>query len=105
MASPPAQPPPGPASIKQAGSKLVNDVPEPADVSYDAGNIKLFGSLQSETLNWKKLTVKHGGKTYPYLASTGCKGSRAYSIAYTATESTSGSPTVGAGTVKGSGKC
>ena len=91
--------------IKQAGRKFVNNVPEPADVSYDAGNINLFGSLQSETLNWKKLTAKHSGKTYGYLMSTGCKGSRPYSIAYTATESNTGSPTLGAGTVKGSGKC
>jgi hypothetical protein len=75
--------------IKQAGSKFINNVPEPPDVSYNAGNLNgsLFGSLQNETLNWNKVTVKHGGKVYPYLASIGCKGSRAFSIKYTATTS------------------
>jgi hypothetical protein len=94
-------------SIKQAGSKLVNDVPEPPDVSTNAGNLNsLFGSLESETLNWKKVTAQHAGRTYGYLMSTGCKGSRAFSIKYTATTSLSPSPAnESSGTVKGSGKC
>ncbi|HEX3805097.1 MAG TPA: hypothetical protein VHV75_19890 [Solirubrobacteraceae bacterium] len=93
---------------KQSGSKWINDVPEPADVSYNAGNLNgsLFGSLQSETLNWKKVTVKHGGKTYPYLASIGCKGSRSYSIKYTATTSaTVSAASSSSGTVTGKSGC
>lgn len=93
-------------TISQAGKYLVTDVPEPADVSYNAGNTGLFGSLQTEVLKYKRLTVKKGKKIYPYIESFGCtKHSRPYTITYTATESTTGSPTVGSGTVKGSAKC
>ena len=49
------------------------------------------------------MSVKKGKKVYPYIESIGCaKHSRPYTITYTATESISGSPTVGSGTVKGS---
>jgi hypothetical protein len=95
-------------SVKEQGNKWVTDVPEPPDVSYNAGNLNgsLFGSLQSETLTWKKVTVKHAGKVYPYLSSTGCKGSRAYSIQYTATTSASvSSSTESTGTVSGKSGC
>ena len=94
------------AKVYQAGANLVIDDPEPADVSYNAGGLGLFGSLQSETLNFKKLSVKKAGKVYPFIESTGCKShARPFTIAYTATESTSGSPTVGTGTVTGSANC
>lgn len=94
-------------NVSGAGGKWITDVPEPADVSYNAGNLgSLFGSLQSETLNWKNVTVKHAGKVYPYLASTGCKGSRVYSIKYTATTTTSPSAAnESAGTVTGKSGC
>ncbi len=93
-------------SVSEQGRYLVTNTPEPADVSYNAGNVGLFGSLQNETLKFKKLTVKHAGKVYPYLESTGCsKGARPFTITYTATESNTGSPTVGTGTVKGSASC
>lgn len=92
--------------VSQSGKNLVTDVPEPADVSYNAGNVGLFGSLQSETLKYKRMTVKKGKKVYPYFVSVGCKsGSRPYTITYTATESNTGSPTVGSGTVSGTNKC
>jgi len=92
--------------ISQQGKYFVTDTPEPGDVSYNAGNVGLFGSLQSETLNFKRLTVKHAGKVYPYLESVGCANhARPFTIAYTATESNSGSPTVGTGTVKGTAAC
>lgn len=93
-------------TVSQAGKKLVTNTPEPADVAYNAGNTGLFGSLVSETLHFKKVTVKKGKKAYPYIESIGCtKHSRPYSITYTATESNTGSPTVGSGTVKASAKC
>lgn len=92
--------------LSEHGRYLVTDTPEPADVAYNAGNEGLFGSLESETLSFKKLTVKHDGSVYPYLESTGCtKRARPFTITYTATESGSGSPTVGTGTVKGSASC
>lgn len=92
--------------VSEQGKNLVTDVPEPADVSYNAGNVGLFGSLETETLHFRKMTVKKGGKVYPYIESTGCKKhARAYSITYTATQSNTGSPTEAVGTVKGSASC
>ena len=92
--------------VYEQGKYFVTDTPEPADVSYNAGNVGLFGSLESETLNFKKLTVKHAGKVYPYLESVGCsRHVRPFTITYTATQSNSGSPTVGSGTVKGMAGC
>ena len=94
------------SKVSQRGKYFLTDTPEPADVSYNAGNVGLFGSLEAETLNFKKLTVKHAGKVYPYLESIGCtKHSRPWSITYTATDSNSGTPTVGSGTVTGAAKC
>ena len=54
-------------TISESGKYLVTNVPEPADVSYNAGNISLFGSLQTEMLHFKKMTVKKGGKVYSVL--------------------------------------
>ena len=94
------------SKVSQQGKYLVTNTPEPADVSYNAGNVGLFGSLESETLHFKRLTVKHAGKVYPYLESIGCtKHARPFTITYTATDSNSGSPTVGSATVKGTAKC
>jgi hypothetical protein len=94
-------------TVSQAGKYLDTNVPEPPDVSYNAGNIGLFGSLQVEVLHFKKMTVKKGRKTYPYIESIGCaKQARPFSITYTAT--TSNSPSSGnesGATVKGSTKC
>lgn len=92
--------------VSEQGKYLVTNVPEPPDVSYNAGNIGLFGSLQSEVLHFKKMTVKKHGKVYPYIESIGCsKHARPYSAAFTATESNTGSPTLGQATVKGAAKC
>jgi len=92
--------------VREQGKYLVTDVPEPADASYNAGNIGLFGSLETEVLHFKKMTVKKGGKTYPFIESTGCtRHSRPFTITYTATQSNSGSPTEGVGTVKGTARC
>ncbi|MDE3132686.1 MAG: hypothetical protein KGL15_01325 [Acidobacteriota bacterium] len=93
-------------AVSQAGKNLVTNTPEPADVAYNAGNTGLFGSLVTEKLTFRKLTVKKGTKVYPFIESIGCmKHSRPYSITYTATESNTGSPTVGSGTVKASASC
>jgi len=93
-------------TVSESGKNLITNVPEPADVSYNAGNVGLFGSLQTEVLKFKKLTVKKGKKVYPYIESTGClKKARAYSVTYTATQSNTGSPTEAVGTVKGSAGC
>lgn len=93
-------------TVHQAGKYLVTDVPEPADVSYNAGNVGLFGSLQKEVLHFRRMTVKKGKKIYPYIESFGClKRTRPYTITYTATESNTGSPTVGSATVRGKAGC
>ena len=94
-------------TVSEAGRTFVTDVPEPADVSYDAGNIGLFGSLKTEKLTFKRLTVKHGGKVIPFLASIGCqKGARRFSVTYTATTSNSpSSANESTGEVKGTHKC
>ncbi len=61
-----------PGTVKSQGGYLVNNVPEEADISFNAGNAGLWSPLISETLNWGgKVKVK--GKTYSYIVSTGCK--------------------------------
>jgi hypothetical protein len=93
-------------TVSQHGPYLITDVPEPADVSYNAGNVGLFGSLQTEVLHFKRMSVKKGGKLYPFIESTGClKRARPYTVTYSATQSNSGSPVEAVGTVKGSARC
>ena len=94
-------------TVSEMGRTLVTNVPEPADVAYDAGNINLFGSLQTETLTFKKMTVRHGGKLIPFFASIGCqKGARPFSVTYTATTSNSpSSANESTGEVKGTHRC
>jgi hypothetical protein len=78
---------PFPGTIKQQGKNQIVDIPLPPDVSTNAGNIGLYGSLIAETMNWKKLTIKKHGKTVAYEASVGCKGgSRPYTVSFTAVE-------------------
>lgn len=106
---------PGTALVK--GGLLVNNVPEDANISFNAGGTGDWGSLISETLVWSA-TVKHAGKTYPFLVSTGCTKAKTHTwtAAYTATDATGNAstapttippaannlPTV---TVKGVSKC
>jgi hypothetical protein len=93
-------------TVSESGKNLVTNVPEPADVAYNAGNIGLFGSLETEVLHFRKMTVKKGNKVYPFIESTGClKRARAYTVSYDATQSNTGTPTEAAGTVKGTAKC
>jgi hypothetical protein len=94
-------------TVSQAGKYLVTNVPEPPDVSYNAGNVGLFGSLETEVLHFKKMSVKKNGKIYPFIESIGCtKKSRPYTITYTATTSnTPSAANESSGTVTGSASC
>lgn len=93
-------------TVTQAGKYLDTNTPEPADVSYNAAGIGLFGSLESETLNFKKLSITKDKKVYPFFESIGClHGTRPWTITYTATDSNSGKPTYAPATVKGTAKC
>jgi hypothetical protein len=94
-------------TVADVGKTLVTNVPEAADVSYDAGNIHLFGSLETEKLTFKQQTVRHAGKLVPFFASIGCqKGARPFSVTYTATTSNSpSSANESTGEVKGTHKC
>lgn len=83
------------ATYKESGSSLILNVPLPADVSTNAGNLNAFwAAINSETLNFKKISVKNK----PVIVSTGCKkNKRAYTLAFnitngskTTTQSTSG---------------
>jgi len=76
-------------TIKQVGNSIVQDTPLPADVSTNAGNVGLYGSLEMETLNWSKLTTKVGGKTVPFIQSTSCTAhSRPFTVTFKATDAT-----------------
>lgn len=89
-------------SLREVHGALVNDTPLPPDVSTNAGNIGLYSSLEAETLTFMKRTetVKH--HTFAFLSSVGCvKGSRPFTVTYTATNGT----TKQTSSVKGTAKC
>jgi hypothetical protein len=94
-------------TVSQSGKYLVTNTPEPPDVSYNAGNVGLFGSLVTEVLNFKKATVRHAGKTLPFIESVGCsKHARPFTVKYTATTSnTPSSANESGATVSGSAGC
>ena len=94
-------------TVSQAGKYLVTNTPEPADVSYNAGNVGLFGSLVTETLKFRKATTRHAGKTLPFIESIGCSAhARPFTIQYQATTSnTPSSANESSATVKGSSNC
>lgn len=97
---------PYPATYKTKGKYLVVDVPVPHYVSFPAPGVA--GSLETEHLNWLKLTKKVHGKTVAASASVGClKGKRPYSMTFTANLPTStGAPGPNeVHTVKGSAPC
>jgi len=77
-----------PGTDKFSGGYLINNVPEEADISFNAGGAGLWSPLISETLKWNgKVTVK--GKSYPFMVSTGCKANkRPWSVTYTGTDYT-----------------
>jgi hypothetical protein len=75
-------------TIKQVGNSIVQDTPLPPDVSTMVAGLTVYGSLIHYTLNWSKATMKVKGKTVAFVSSTGCKGSRKYSVAFTATDTT-----------------
>jgi hypothetical protein len=90
-------------TIKQSGKKIVNDNTLPGDVSTSAGGFPgVYSALQAETLKFKKLTIKSGGKTVAFLSSTGCTaGGHAWTELFSATN---GSKTESA-TETGKAKC
>jgi hypothetical protein len=95
--------PPYAGKFSKSGKNLILNVPLPADISTAvAGHSDLYGSLIKETITFPQLTTKVKGKSVAYVASTGCKGKRAYSETYTATN---GSGTTESDTVTGSAKC
>lgn len=92
------------ATIKQKGNEIVQDTPLPPDVSTNAGNVGLYGSLTTETLKWNKLTTTVNGKSVPFIESIGCKGgTRPYTATFKAI-GPNGVPSV-TNTVTGSAKC
>ena len=92
----------------------VNNVPEDANISFEAGGLPAWGALLSENLKWSD-TVKVHGKKYSYLVSSGCKKTRKFSATFTGTnftgtatgptEDAPSSSLLPAVTVKGTTKC
>jgi len=85
------------------GKYSVQNVPLPPDISTEAGGLKgVYGSLITETVNWKKLTTKKHGKTVSFFSSIGCQGKkRPFSVTYTAVNGSAKETQ----TVTGSAKC
>jgi hypothetical protein len=74
---------PYPATYKSQGKYLAVDVPVPHYVSFPAPGAA--GSLETEHLNWLKVTKKVHGKTVAATASVGClKGKRPYTTTFKA---------------------
>ena len=98
---------PYPATYKTKGKYLVVDVPVPHYVSFPAPGVA--GSLETEHLNWLKVTKKVHGKTVAASASIGClKGKRPYTMTFKANlpNSTTGAPgPTETKTVSGSAPC
>jgi hypothetical protein len=105
---------PYPATVVSKGGYAVNNVPEDANISFEAGGLPAWGALLAENLKWGD-TVKVHGKKYSFIVSTGCKKSRNYSAQFTATNftGTATSPTqdapsnalLPAVTLKGTTRC
>jgi hypothetical protein len=105
---------PYPGTVATKGGYAVNNVPEDANISFEAGNLPEWGALISENLKWSD-TVKVHGKSYSYIVSSGCKKSRKFTAQFTGTDFTGSatSPTEDAPssswlapvTVKGTAKC
>jgi hypothetical protein len=105
---------PYPGTVASKGGYAVNNVPEDANISFEAGGLPAWGALLSENLKWSD-TIKVHGKKYSYIVSTGCKKSRKYTAQFTGTNFTgsASSPTedapsnalLPAVTVTGTTKC
>lgn len=94
------------ATYRQAGRYLISEVRAPADVSYDAGRVGLFGSVDRESLDFRRTSISAGGRLYPFIESTGCPGhGRAYAITFTSTSSATGSPASSPATLRGRMGC
>jgi hypothetical protein len=76
---------PYPATYKTQGKYLVVDVPVPHYVSFPGP--QLAGSLETEHLNWLKVTKKVKGKTVAATSSIGCqKGKRPFAVTFKANQ-------------------
>jgi hypothetical protein len=105
---------PYPGTVASKGGYAVNNVPEDANISFEAGGLPAWGALISENLKWND-TIKVHGKSYSYIVSTGCKKSRKFTAQFTGTDFTgsASSPTqtaptsswLKAATVTGTTKC
>jgi hypothetical protein len=105
---------PYPGTVASKAGYAVNNVPEDANISFEAGGLPAWGALLSENLKWSD-TIKVHGKKYSYLVSTGCKKTRKFTAQFTGTNFTgsASSPTedapsdalLPAVTVTGSTKC
>jgi hypothetical protein len=94
---------PYPGKITESGKNEVVNVPLPPDVStVVAGHNGLYGSLIHETLSFPKLTTKVKGKTVAFTESLACKGKRAYTVSFTATDAAGTKETK---SVSGSASC
>jgi hypothetical protein len=97
---------PYPSTYKTQGKYLVVDVPVPRYVSFPAPGVA--GSLETEHLNWLKVTKKVKGKTVAASSSVACtKGKRPYTTKFTANlPDSSGNPGPNnVTTVSGSAPC
>jgi hypothetical protein len=98
---------PYPATYKTQGKYLVVDVPVPHYVSFPAPGVA--GSLETEHLNWLKVTKKVKGKTVAASASIGClKGKRPYAVTFKANQPNATTGAAGpteTTTLKGSAPC
>ncbi len=94
--------PPWTGTLREVGTTLRIDIPLPASVSTDAGDLGLYAALESETLTFAKLTRTEGTRTTPFLESLGCvAGARPYTIKVSASDD--GTPATA--TLRGSGRC
>jgi hypothetical protein len=90
------------ATTKEVHGNLFQDVPLPPDVSTNVEHLGLYGSLEHEVLNFKKLTIKVKGKTVPFIASTGCtKNKHKWSVTFAGNNGS----TTQTQTINGAAKC
>jgi hypothetical protein len=94
--------PPFVGTVDTVGRNLVQDTPIPAYVPFPITGVE--SSLTSETLHYLKLTKTVNGKSVALNASVACnKGSRPYSVSFTAESAPGTAPETQ--TVTGTSRC